>query len=382
LFVKLILKSVTVLSVMLLTQGCLSSKGDSVSEVATNPEQGPLSVFDTNMYPLNKVVCDPFDPGTPGPNDGLFAQLYYKGQGQNRWYNTQDYINLGQKSPQKIFFSSLDVPTRLFDMGFPTQTGSPIKDDAGGTLHEYFALSFSSVLKLTENDEAGEYEFALLSDDGAMMFVRDADGTYQPIVSNDGDHPTRLGCGQKLNLNHQSELIVKLDYYQGPRYHISLIPMWRKVSASTGAEPLCGQTGNDLYFDYNNNSQPKPAYNQLLQRGWKPIHASNWNLPAFAVFNPCTTGNVPNILNFILATNVEGFLAFTWTTNIPSTSQLLIKNVATGEELLTVSDNKLSVSHSVNYNGLAIGQTYEVRAISISADYGKKISDPITVTAQ
>lgn len=377
-YLKLVALGILVLS----TQGCLSSKDGQTTEVATNPEQGPLSVFDANIYPLNKVVCDPFDPGTPGPNDGLIAQLYYRGQGQNRWYSTTDFINLGQKSQQKLFFSSLNVPTRVFQMGFPSETGASLKDDSGNVLNEYFALSLNSILKLAPNDEEGEYEFALLSDDGAMMYVRDADGVYQTIVANDGDHPTRLGCGQKINMNRATELVVKLDYYQGPRFHISLIPMWRKVTASTTPEPRCGQLGNSLFFDFNNNSQPQPAYNELLSRGWKPIHADNWNLPAFAIFNPCTTGTKPVISNFSLASNVEGFVSFTWTTDIPATKQLLIKNVATGVEILTTADNRLLINHTVNYFGLTIGATYEVRAISISADFGKTISNPITFTVQ
>lgn len=350
--------------------------------MATQPEQGPLAVFDANMYPLNKVVCDPFDPGQPGPNDGLVAQLFYRGQGQPIWYTAQDFINLGQKSQQKLFFSSLNVPTRLFSMGFPSETGASVTNDAGQMLNEYFALSFSSVLKLTEADEEGEYEFALLSDDGANMYVRDGDGVYQKIVANDGDHPTRLGCGARMNLTRQSELVVKMDYYQGPRYHISMIPMWRKVTATTTAEPRCGETGNGHWFDYNNNSAPKAAYNSLLNRGWKPIHADNWNLPAYAIFNPCTPGTTPTISNFALTANVEGFIAFAWTTNIPTTGQLLIKNMTTGEEILTTTDNRLSVTHALARHGLATGTTYEVRAVSISADYGKTISEPITVLVQ
>ncbi len=379
---KTLMKAIVGCVLMLSLQACLNSKDGKLTEVATQPEQGPLSTFDANMYPLNKVVCDPFDPGQPGPNDGLVAELYYRGQNQPIWYTASEFVTQGQKSQQKLFFSSLNVPTRLFSMGFPSETGSAVKDDSGNPLNEYFALSFSSVLKLTADDEAGEYEFALLSDDGANMYVRDAEGVYQKIVANDGDHPTRLGCGQRLTLNHESELVVKMDYYQGPRYHIAMIPMWRKVTASTANEPRCGETGNEHWFDYNDNSKPKAAYNSLLTRGWKPIHADNWNLPAYAVFNPCTPGTTPTISNFAQTANVEGFVAFSWTTNIPTTSQLLIKNMATGEEILTTSDNRLGVNHSVARHGLTSGVTYEVRAISISADFGKAISNPITVTVQ
>ncbi len=362
----------------LLLQGCFTNNQGSPTLTTNNPEEGALATFDTNMYPLNKVVCDPFDPGSPGPNDGMIATLYYRGNGQNRWYTVNDYIQQGQKSQQTLFFSKLDIPTRVFSMGFPSETGASIQDDSQNTLNEYFALSVSSILKLAPSDAEGEYELALLSDDGAVMQIRDQGGVYQTVVNNDGDHPTRLGCGQRVQMNRETELVVKLNYYQGPRYHISLIPLWRKVDSITTPELRCGQTGNRLFFDYDNNSQPQPAYNDLLARGWKPISADNWNMPGYALFNPCTQGTVPVISDFRNTGNVEGFVSFQWTTNIPASSQILYKNLRTGEEVLTVADNRLRPVHSVRIMNLTPGETYQFRAISISADYGKVISQPIT----
>lgn len=377
-FLKIIFCSV----VILLNSGCFSADSRGGTEVATNPEEGPLSTLDANMYPLNKVVCDPFDPGSPGPNDGMIATLYYRGAGQARWYDTDDYISLGQKSSKYLFFSKLDVPTRVFSLGFPSETGESIKDDNQQLLNEFFALSVSSVLKLAATDEVGEYELALLSDDGAVMQIRDQNGVYQTVVDNEGDHPTRLGCGQRITMDRNTELVVKLNYYQGPRYHISLIPMWRKVSPTTTPEPRCGQLGNNLFFDYNNNSAPQPAYNDLLARGWKPIAAENWHLPAFAIFNPCTPGTIPVISNFANVGNLEGFVSFQWNTDIPSTSQILYKNLRTGEEGMTVADNRLRPVHTVTVINLIQGDTYEFRAVSISADYGKAMSAPLTMRVQ
>jgi hypothetical protein len=362
----------------LLLQGCFTNNQGSATLTANNPEEGPLATFDTNLYPLNKVVCDPFDPGNPGPNDGMIATLHYRGAGQNRWYSVNDYIEQGQKSQQKLFFSKLDIPTRIFSLGFPSETGTSIQDDSQNTLNEFFALSVSSVLKLAPGDAEGEYELALLSDDGAVMQVRDQDGVYQTVVNNDGDHPTRLGCGQRIQMTRDTELVVKLNYYQGPRFHISLIPLWRKVDASTAQEPRCGHTGNNLFFDFNNNSRPQPAYNELLARGWKPISADNWNMPGYALFNPCTQGTVPVISNFTNIANLEGFVSFQWRTDIPTSSQVLYKNLRTGEELLTIADNRLRPVHNVSIHNLIPGDTYEFKAISISADYGKAISQPIT----
>ena len=360
----------------LLLQGCFSSNGSSTLATA-NPEVGPLPTFDANMYPLNKLVCDPFDPGSPGPNDGMIATLHYRTSGQPAWTRVSDYIDFGQKSQKYLFFSKLNVPTRLFSLGFPTETGESIKNDLQETLNEYFALSVSSILKLAPTDGEGDYELALLSDDGAVFQIRQQDGSYRTVVDNDGNHPTRLGCGERITMNADSELVVRINYYQGPRYHISVIPLWRKVTADTQAEPRCGQRGNELFFDYNNNSQPQPAYLELLARGWNPISEANWNMPSYALFNPCTPGTIPTISNYVNVVNSEGTVVFNWNTSIPATAQILYKNLRTGEEILTVAASRLRVAHSVVIPDLVMGETYEFSAVSISADYGKAISAPL-----
>jgi hypothetical protein len=180
-------------------------------------------------------------------------------------------------------------------------------------------------------------------------------------------------------MDHSTELVVKLNYYQGPRYHISLIPLWRKVDSNTAPEIRCGQQGNSLFFDFNKNSQPQAAYNELLRRGWKPIAAENWHLPGYALFNPCTTGNAPVISQFENKVNIEGTVVFEWKTNIPATAQLLYKNLLTGEEQMTTASNRLRTVHSVSISNLNPREPYEFRAVSISADYGKTISEPITL---
>jgi hypothetical protein len=378
-FSQILIVCVTSLSIT----ACLSSKnGDTIA--ASNPSTDQLSTFNANMYPINKVVCDPFDPNPPGPNDGLVATLYYKSTNQSPLANVQSYIDLAQKSNKYLFFSSLNVPTRIFELGFPTETGDMIKNDANEDLNEYFALSFKSVLKLTAEDTEGEYQMALLSDDGAVLKIKQPDGTFKTIVNNDGDHPTRLGCGiENVTLTKETELAVQLDYYQGPRYHIALIPMWRKVTANMDPETSCGATGNDTFFDYNHGSAPQSAYTQLLTRGWKPIAAANWHLPASSVFNPCVPGTAPVISNFKLLTNTEGLVVFTWETDIPATSQLFYKNIATDEEGLSAADNVLRTQHQVSvYQGVAIGQTYDFQGISISENYGKSLSPLVRLKVQ
>ena len=338
--------------------------------------------FDVNTYALNKLVCDPMGGGGAGINDGLIATLFYLDSSQPHYNKVSDYIEYGTQSNKTLFFSELNIPTRRFELGFPSETGDLIKDDLGNDLNEYFAIRFQSVLKLSESDLAGDYELALLSDDGTVMKVVGEDGEYQVVVDNDGNHPTRMGCGETISLDATSEVDVQIDYYQGPRYHISLIPMWRRVDEFTQNETQCGKRGNSMYFDFNNNSTPQQAYLDMLTRGWKPIAQENWHLPPSAIFNPCSPGQLPIISDLNIRAVGEGFVVASWTTDLPATSQVLYKD-SSGNETLTTSDNILRTSHSIVLSqGLSFGETYTMHAVSISADMGKVLSRPVSITVQ
>lgn len=336
-----------------------------------------IAPFDVNKYAVNKLVCDPFGSGQPQAFDqGLKATLYYLKTGQSIPHSLADMMGGSAISTSTLFFTNINVPTRLFSAGFPLESGGLVKDDTGKELIEYFGLRFEGGLRLSPQDEEGTYEFALLSDDGATMSVQIGDNR-QMIVENDGDHPTKMGCGSTLSMTRESQYNVRFDYYQGPRFHISVIPMWRKVNGARMSEPQCGQLGNEMYFDYNNNSKPQAAYLNLLMRGWKPIAASNYMIPVNAGYNPCVQGEVPVISNFT-ARNSEGVITASWTTNIPATTQLLYKDVQTGEEKLTTADNTLTTTHSVTVNaGVSFG--FDVQGVSVSGTMGRAISPVIRV---
>lgn len=364
----------------------LSIMSIACSKVVEEVASKELSTFDVNMYALNKLVCDPFDGGPSNPGDpnygrGLKANLYYLRDDQPRYQHVLEYINNGMRADQFLFFTSLNVPTRMFNVGFPTESGSLVKRDDGSALYEYFALRLSSVIHLGPDDEAGDYEMAILSDDGAIMRLRGADGQYQTIVDNDGDHPTKFGCGGTLTMTRETQRLMQFDYYQGPRFHISVIPMWRKKVAGQAAEPLCGQSGNNLFFN-ENTSQPQAAYNALLSRGWKPLDMDNYSLPASTIFNPCEPGIAPVISNYSVEDLVDGAVIARWTTDIPATSQLRYVDMITGVEELTTSDNQLNTQHEVVVTALKPGRQYLFQGVSISDSYGKTLSSPITLLLQ
>ena len=120
------------------------------------------SKFDVNQFAINKLVCDPMggEVGTQDLVEGLHAKLWHLTADQPHYNKVQDYFDYGHPSNQDIFFSEVNVPTRIFSEGFPTLVGDTIKTDDGQNLVEYFAMEFDGGLRLGPDDPEGEYELA------------------------------------------------------------------------------------------------------------------------------------------------------------------------------------------------------------------------------
>lgn len=358
-------------------------------EQLSAPEQIKMSKLDVNLYPVTKTVCDPMGGGgDPRSNAGLKADLYWLNGTVAAPTSTADLIARGTKSDRTLFFTRLYTPTRLFDVGFNNDLGEPIKDDAGNKLIERFALRFKSVLRLAPDQQDGLYEFAILSDDGAVLRLRDVDGVYKPVVNNDGDHPTRMGCGSPLiQMDHDTEKMMQLDYYQGPRYHISLMFLMRKVTpnadGSFARDPSCGFTGNTDWFDPDHGSVPKPKFTDLASRGWRVLNADNYAIANDTLFNPCKDGESPTISNVTLGESFADAVYLEWDTDIPSTSQIVVTEVSSGTQTISTADNTLTLHHRASLLGLKADTAYTVQAVSISDTYGKGYSDAVAFrTAQ
>lgn len=345
--------------------------------------QGQPSNRNMNAFPLNKTVCDPWSGGTGGPDssqNGVRARLGHRSSGQPAWTRSTDYLDKGVASGRHLFFSDLNVPTRLFEKGFATETSSVVTDDQGEKLIEYFGLGFSSQIRLGTDDPAGDYEFALISDDGTTMKIGSNDA-QKVLIDNEGDHPTRMGCGtERVSLQHGQGLDIDISYFQGPRMHIAMMLVWRKVTASTRSEPLCGASGNDFFFNPDDGSKPKANYRDLLSRGWAPVPARNFFLPGQAVFNPCVTGEELQITNASVV-EVSSFQAeIQWKSSRAATSQALVRRISTNEEYLTDSDQMLRTSHQLLIQGLESGEDYDIQPVSVAEDGAKAFGAKIRIT--
>ncbi len=384
------LKSTVILSSTAFFFSCEVKVQPTAEPIHQSETQSPLGSLkvDVNMYSAAKLICDPLAPPTPGQTTfeyGIKASLHYLETGMPRMYKATDYVQFGRKAESMVFLRDMNVPTRMFTEGFSTPTGQTLAKDNGEKLIEFFGLKMNSNLMLGESDEAGEYELAMLADDGSNLTIKAVGeaSVDDLLIKNDGDHPTRMGCASHtVNLVKDALVPIEVTYYQGPKYHIANVLIWRK-STSAGQDPLCGQMGNNLFFDPNNYSQPLKAFSDLQSRGWRIVRPNNFVISRnFSDYNPCVQGTNPVITNFLRSEISATSVTLNWMTDIPSTTQVQLTNVATGVITTTNSNNQLYTTHEAILSGLTPGQTYKAQAVSVSADLGRTLSAEITFTTQ
>lgn len=226
------------------------------------------------QQPPPNVICDPFDrKNIVDPKAGIEGSLYYtpaRLEGAScmtpNACTSRDYITQGTKVDAVLFLSQIFVATRNFTEGFEVQGQGRLQDANKNDLVEWFALDLRSQFVLDAADEAGDYQMAIISDDGHTLSVGGAD-----IVKDEGEHAPRLACSAgTLSLNHASKIPFQLTYFQGPRTQISLVVMWRKVDSATNLQD-CGSSDG-----YINDQNQLP--HALASRGWKVLKSSNYLL--------------------------------------------------------------------------------------------------------
>jgi hypothetical protein len=257
---------------------------------------------DVSCESLRNLVDYLDDIGSTDYFRGLSADLIYQPQScrssEGGWNNLDKFASspLAVKSTSKIYLTKLDVPTRSFSLGFPKLDGSIIQTAEGADLVEYFSLRFRTELKLGDEDEEGEYEFAVLADDGVRMQVGEGSNS-QVYLEHPSNTPSKMICSDQktVTLSRDTVVPVKLDYFQGPRYHIALTLIWRK--AGSPRDPLCGRVGNSLFFDSTKNpSLPQKAHADLIERGWNVVPAHVFRIPRDEYMNPCESDYIRDVV--------------------------------------------------------------------------------------
>jgi len=112
--------------------------------------------------------------------------------------------DLKKAKPQvTIYASSLNIPTRDFQEGFPGVTKR----------FEWFAIDYTGRFWI---EKPGVYSFALTSDDGSRLLIDD-----RLVVDNDGIHAsaTKFGDVELSGGIHR----IHVEYFQGPRFAVTLV---------------------------------------------------------------------------------------------------------------------------------------------------------------
>ena len=102
-----------------------------------------------------------------------------------------------------IYTTSLAVYSRFFTAGLPNITSRT----------EWFGVNYQGRFGV---DKAGKYEFDLLSDDGAKVYIDD-----KLIVSDDTIHSAQRSRS-KIQLTTGAHGI-RVSYFQGPRIEVALV---------------------------------------------------------------------------------------------------------------------------------------------------------------
>lgn len=117
--------------------------------------------------------------------------------------NTSQLPNFDKLRPvSTIYATELNIPNHDFSSGFPGVS----------ELLEWFGIEYTGDIFVKK---AGNYNFRLLSDDGAKLFINDL-----LVINNDSIHAATSGYGS-IFLD-EAKHRIKVQYFQGPRYHIAL----------------------------------------------------------------------------------------------------------------------------------------------------------------
>lgn len=344
------------------------------------PVQPPLTEVD---FDPSEAICDPLSNSpSENPENGLLGQLILRSpEMSEKTSSVMEYYDKGLKLDKKLYFADVNVPTRHFTDGFTTVDGQTLVDENNERLIEHFSVVYDSVLKLSDGDEEGHYELALLSDDGARLFAF-LEGRWTEIVNNDGNHATRMGCAyQTVHLTKASEIPIKILYYQGSRYHLSNVLIWKLHNkARTWSNPnrhsFCGISSNSFFFGLNQNKKARTvgAINALERSGWSVVKNANFRMPE-NTRNPCTVEELV-ISDAKIAAIDDTTATLTWKTNIPATSQVRVVDSDSGEDTLSVKSTEKVTEHSVVIEGLRRGMYYMVQGLSEDAQ-GKVVRSPM-----
>ena len=315
---------------------------------------------------LSNTVCDPLSGDVPGEDGkGLVGNIRLLNNPDDRSIRDRLYNYLNPAMSYEVegltlFMGKVDVPKRAFDLGFSSQDGGVLSVN-GEALTEYFNINLESTMRIDTDEAAGEYELAVISDDGSKLSIKAQDATeFQVYTYSPETHSPKMICSQTttdipnyVTFNKGENLDIKMNYFQGPRVHIALQFIWRKKVPGQRKSNFCNTGITTDNFQY------------LASDGWEVIPAEVFNLPSDVV-NSCTTMN-EKLNSVVLKVPLPGN---TSSNELIKDLKVFVKDVET-EAQVQLTNEEYSISDGVQEAGEML---YEiVFTTSIERDSDKEI---------
>lgn len=115
-------------------------------------------------------------------------------------------LDLSGRTPlsDRILVENLDVPSRLFNAGFP----------GASSLTSWFGVRFRGNITLPE---ANVYTFRLFSDDGSQLYIND-----ELLIEHGSQHPASAKDSSAKTFSSVGPHTLRVDYFQGPPQQIAI----------------------------------------------------------------------------------------------------------------------------------------------------------------
>ncbi len=234
-------------------------------------------------------ACNPFGDGISGlgRSNGVRGKLFYFDDADLALHphsQFSDFKDHGQLARANFYFNNINVPTRRFDQGFELSNGKLLSKSDGTPLFEHFAFDFTTNIKLPAGSGSRQVQFAVLADDGANLLVQDPiTQVWTKQVMNDGVHPTVLTCGSSPITINDQPTALNFQYFQGPRYEIAMVLLWRPWNGSA-SDPMC-DSRMGFFNTSTTPSTPTAKWIDVMSR-WEVVPANMLYMDANDE-NPC-----------------------------------------------------------------------------------------------
>ncbi len=270
-------------SLLMSYQNCTPQSPSSAANDSTNlvdtmpvvdPKGGVLLSRSDVVAQEKPALCDPFlaEPsGRQNPladNSGISGKLYYLPDSTFTPSTVKEFLEKGIAVENPIRLSQINFSSIELTGGLRKKGSEKLRTHSGIMITDTFALDLRSEIQLGASDPEGYYQFALISDDGAILQLFDQPGSAQ-VINNDGSHLSKVECTRRpVLMTRKTRIPIHLVLHQGPNPSMSLMLKWRLVNQDV-QEPLCGEVDENL----------QSAEEELLARSWKSLQPENFLSP-------------------------------------------------------------------------------------------------------